>query len=431
MRSRGRCQAGQASLEYAVVLALVACAVVVGAAAARAGDVAGTVTRQMARAVCIVGAGDCDRDRMPCVLSSQRRRDAAHVNAFVVRLGGERIALVEERSDGTFVVTRTRAVEGGLDMGIGIDGGLRLGSAAILVGGEARAAILARHGQGETWTVGSRKEADALLATLALPHPHSGGRLHPVGRGRPAPGPPPPAETFGESGWSVTLAASGGVGVATGSLELTAGDVAGSRLDRATGHRTIYLKRTNALAAAVDLGKQVAGAGGTAGVEGKDVYSVEFDRDGRPLDLAIVQTGAFVGSADLPTRVQPVAGLLAVPTRLARVQETESHLDLTDGANLAAARDFVAQVTAPHAHLGALARVSAALERRMEEAGTVQARTYELTAKSYGGSGHLAGGLKIGGAFEHEDRTVRLLAAVSRGRDGQWTDRTDCVPAAA
>src|SRR3954447_4800951 len=90
-------QAGQASLEYAAAIGVVSAAVVVGGAAARGSDVAGAVTGQMARAVCIVSSGDCDRERAPCVRSSQRTVTAAHVNALVVRLGGEAIGIVEER----------------------------------------------------------------------------------------------------------------------------------------------------------------------------------------------------------------------------------------------------------------------------------------------------------------------------------------------
>jgi len=103
------------------------------------------------------------------------------------------------------------------------------------------------------------------------------------------------------------------------------------------------------------------------------------------------------------------------------MQETETHLDLTDGVNLEAARAFIAQVGDPSLHAGSLAKVSAALEQRLDEAGTVQARTYEIGTRAYGGSGHIAGGLKVGGAYERSTQTSKLLAAYSRGRDGQWT----------
>lgn len=424
-RSAPEC--GQASFDYLGVVAVALAVLVMGTAAAGAGNVAGAVTGQMARALCVAGAGDCDRDRAPCVVSARRTGREGHVNALVVRIGGSAYALLEQRSDGTYLVTRFREAHGGLDVGVGVDAGLKLGGTALLVGGEARAAVLAHRGTGSTWVVRTRKAADALLDRLGdgpLKTTRRGSRGPVLLAGRPL---PPPTETFGDRGWSVTLGAKGGIGVGEGALTLTAKDVDGSRLDRRTGRRTVYLRRTNGLQASVDLGKRVAGAGGTAQLDGEYTYSVEFDRDGRPLDLAIVESGAFEGSADLPTRVQPVAGLLGVPTRGARLQQTETHLDLTDGANLAAARAFVAQVTAPRVRLGALARVSAALEDRLEAAGTVQAGTYDLTAKAYGGSGHLAGGLKVGGAYEQEERTIRLVAAVSRGRDGQWTDRTDCV----
>ena len=425
MRVRG--QSGQASLEYAVVIGVVASAVAVGAAAARGDQIAGAVTGQMARAVCVVSSGDCDRDRAPCVRSSQRTTSSGHVNALVLRLGGEAVGIVEERSDGTFVVTRMTGGSAGLDVGVGADAGLSLGGRSFLVGGELRAAVLAHLGRGRTWVVRSRSAAEDLVGILGRKLPTAGrGTARRVKRSL-GPPLPPPDQTFGDKGWSVTLGANGGVGPGQASLTLTAKDVAGSRLDVRTGHRTVYLRRTNGLKAAVEMGRRLAGAGGAGSLAGVYSYSVEFDRDGRPLDLAVVESGAFEGSADLPTRAQPVAGMLGIPTKGARMQETETHLDLTDGASLAAARDFIAQVNDPSPGLGALAKVSAALERRLDEAGTVQARTYETGGRTYGGSGHLAGGLKVGGAYERSTHTSTLLAAYSRGRDGQWTARRDCV----
>ncbi|MDX6715800.1 MAG: hypothetical protein QOH30_2358, partial [Baekduia sp.] len=52
-------QGGQASLEWLAVVALVATVLGLGAALAQAGYVGRRVTREMARAVCLVGAGDC------------------------------------------------------------------------------------------------------------------------------------------------------------------------------------------------------------------------------------------------------------------------------------------------------------------------------------------------------------------------------------
>ena len=66
---------GQASLEWLAVTALVAVLVGVGAALAKADQVGVRVTRELARALCLVRHGDCTRDRDPCVVSASDRRE--------------------------------------------------------------------------------------------------------------------------------------------------------------------------------------------------------------------------------------------------------------------------------------------------------------------------------------------------------------------
>ena len=68
---RAHRQRGQASVEWLAVVALVAVMLGLGAALAQAGYVGRRVTREMARAICLVGSGDCRRDQEPCVVGSQ------------------------------------------------------------------------------------------------------------------------------------------------------------------------------------------------------------------------------------------------------------------------------------------------------------------------------------------------------------------------
>jgi hypothetical protein len=179
---------------------------------------------------------------------------------------------------------------------------------------------------------------------------------------------------------------------------------AASRVDRRTGHKTISIR-----------GRGVLWDGET--------YAVELDAAGRPLDLQVLTTGRFGGTRDLPDAVQPVAGLLSTGTGSERVYEVTAHLDLTDAENLAAAQALLDAVAHRRAGTGA----SAALRERIAARGTVEARVLEehVSADDLAINGALAG--RLGGAARVERSTRRLLAAASRGLDGQWLVRDDCV----
>ncbi|MCW2995569.1 MAG: hypothetical protein JWQ18_3064, partial [Conexibacter sp.] len=76
----------------------------------------------------------------------------------------------------------------------------------------------------------------------------------------------------------------------------------------------------------------------------------------------------------------------------------------------------------------ATAAPTQALRRRLDERGTVQARVLATRSESTGAGAQLALELaKLGAEAKIERRSQRLLAATSRGLDGQWITRTDCV----
>ncbi|MDX6728137.1 MAG: hypothetical protein QOK49_2942, partial [Baekduia sp.] len=78
---------GQASLEWLAVVALVATLLGFGAALAQAGSVGRRVTREMARAICLVGDGDCRRDQEPCVVEMQATKQGLTVQLLFFQLG--------------------------------------------------------------------------------------------------------------------------------------------------------------------------------------------------------------------------------------------------------------------------------------------------------------------------------------------------------
>jgi hypothetical protein len=193
---------------------------------------------------------------------------------------------------------------------------------------------------------------------------------------------------------------------------------AGTRTDRRTGHRTIYVQAS--WAAGGKVGGVLDVATGRAG----ETYAVELDGAGRPVDLRVIAAGRFAGSRDLPGAAQPVAGLLAAGGSGQRLYEVTAHLDLTDPGNLAAARELLDAV----ARRRATARPSQALRRRIDERGTVEARVLEQRSSGDDKGARLVlGGVPVGGTAHVERRTQRLVAATSRGLDGQWLPRTDCV----
>jgi hypothetical protein len=206
-------------------------------------------------------------------------------------------------------------------------------------------------------------------------------------------------------------------------------DTTGWRTDRKTGRTTMYVRASRS----AEVGASAAGGvlGLSAGTSaGGELYAVELDRDGRPVDLSVVSAGGFDGSRDLPAVVQPVIGRLGALGSGRRTYEVTAHLDLTDRDNLAAARELLGSVVDRAAMPGRAVIASAVLRERIAQHGTVEARILDEATSSWKLSGEIAAELKVGYGREHEERSARLLAAASRGLDGQWLMREDCVASA-
>jgi hypothetical protein len=399
---------GQASTDYVAILLLVVLATGAAAAAADGAAIAPEVRRQMARAMCIVRGGNCEVDRLPCVVASTSVSDSARVSILVLRLGSDRLLVRERRSDGTIAVTLSRGGEAGVGISSpGFHVGLALGSRSIGLGGEATAAALAARRSGRMWLVGSERQADALVD--ALRHPGSSSAL------------PPVAAVFNERG----LRVEGGLAGSAGALSLTAADLFGTREDRTTGRRTLYVKRTDDASATVSV------RGGSAGVAATPIeqYAVTFDRAGGPIDLMVISTQTLQSVAQLPRGFAVAAGLLGAPSRRGRTVVREEHLDLTDPGNLALARAFLEQVRRPHLRLGDAVDVSSALARRLDAVGVVNVRVYAADTRRYGVDAAGSLGIRVGVEQAHEAIRLRLLAAATRGIDGMWRARSDCTRA--
>jgi hypothetical protein len=416
-RSPGPPDRGQAGVDYVGVLLLVT--VVLGAVALVA-DGAGipqAVDHQLLRALCVVRGGECEQDRAPCPVRSDRRDDSVSARILVFHVGADKTLIREERSDGTVAVTVAYGEQAGLEVSGGAHLEVALGRGGLGLGGELTAAAVAMRERGYTWVLRDGRAADALMGRLGV----GAGKLDAqIASGRV----PPPTQRYRHGGLASRGSASAGT-VARATLGLSSQDVAGVRIDASTGRRTLYVQRT--VEGSVSLTQGVAGA--TGGRMARERYAVTYDDAGRPVDLMVVTTGTYRGSFDLPARLQPVAGLLSAPTGHVRTYVEETHLDLTDPESLRVARAFLEQVRHPGAvHAGAAVAIAAALRRRLDAVGVVHARTYDADERRYGVDGSVGvEGVQLGASLSRTLLDAHLVAAATRGLDGVWRTRRDCL----
>ena len=367
------------------------------------------LTRQIARALCIVTGGDCDREREPCVVGTAMRTLRNGLTLFVARWESDRIVLQEHRSDGSVVVTYLEHEGAGIDVDGGTGAHVAIGDRKVRLGGELAASVLVREGDGAIWELPDARAAAGLVERLR--------------RGRWAADAGSARSRIGERDVTVEAEARLVVRGIGGALGLSAGDVWGSRVEPATGRRTFYVRRANELVATGTVRSAGASARrvGRGGVR-RDLGRRRAARSTSPS----CAPGGSACSADLPAAVQPAAGLLAAPTKGERVWVTESHLDLGDPDDAALARSFLAQVRDPRPRLGPAVDVSRRLAERLDRAAVIHAGTYALQATTTGLDAHgTVRGLK--GALTHQaiEERSRLLSAATRGRDGSWVAR-DC-----
>jgi len=192
--------AGQASLEYVGLLALVATALAVAAPAAGVAGVPAQVSRVVRTGICIVGGDICRAADAaaagldPCTLSDERRGGGLAVTILSVRVGGDHQWLVARRSDGSVTVAKVARDD------IGASGGLGYELGPLKAGIEAEAGVQVASGIG--WEF-----PDAATARRFLADAHYG--LSPAIRRWPA------AWRSGEAGLAVRGWAGLGV-IATG-----------------------------------------------------------------------------------------------------------------------------------------------------------------------------------------------------------------------
>jgi YD repeat-containing protein len=416
-RSPGPAVRGQAGVDYVGVLLLVTAVLGAVALVADGSGLPQAVDHQLLRALCVVRGGECEQDRAPCPVRSDRRDDAVSARILVFHVGADKTLIREERSDGTVAITVAYGEQGGLEVSAGAHLEVALGRGGLGMGGELTAAAVAARERGYTWVLRDGHAADALVRRLGV-GPRKLDAL--VASGRV----PAPAQRYRQGGVGSRGSASGG-SVPGATLGLSSQDVAGTRTDASTGRRTLYVQRT--VEGALSLTYATAGA--TVAHTTRERYAVTYDAAGRPVDLMVLATGIYRGSFDLPARLQPALGLLSAPTGHVRTYVEETHLDLTDPESLRVARDFLEQVRRPDVvHAGAAVAVAAALRRRLDAVAVVHARTYDADQRRYGIDGVVGvEGIQLGASLSRTLLDSHLVAAATRGLDGVWRVRRDCL----
>ena len=213
--------------------------------------------------------------------------------------------------------------------------------------------------------------------------------------------------------------------IANASGGVLAGLAGGWATDHRTGNRTYFLSGSVGGA----RGRVGQGQQGRASVAGSDSdrYALTVAPDGRWIDLAVTRTGELGTSVDLPKDVAAALGTLDLPGSPPRRWVTDSHLDLGDPQNLAAAQAFVAGLRDPLHPRPADGRDRRAVAA---DAGRRGHRRAHLRGRheTRGAEGRVGAGAQIGGKYQTStEQSARLVAATTRGLDGQWRVRDDCL----
>ena len=384
--------AGQGSLEYVGLLALVAAALAVAAPAAGLAGVPAELSRVVRTGVCIVGGDVCRASDAaaaglrPCTVSDRRRGGGAAVTVLSLKVGGGHEWLVARRSDGSVSVTKVGSDE------LGASGGLGYELGPLKAGVEGEAAMKVAAGVG--WEFPDAASAGRFLK--AAHHGLSGATAR-----------WPAAWRSGEAG----LALSGWAGlgaVLTGEdgtsldgpsagIEVSTASAFGARIG--PGSTTLYLRT------------ETEGAHTTGVLDGLlDVGSIgpllaEYTRDrSGPRELAFRATtqGAREG----------------------RVVETVARLDLRIHSN----REVAARLLRHRAPWppSVFADLRAAVAHAVRF-GTVERSVYAVEdgSKSLEVAGRL--GLELGLEAEYAKVDRRLVEASARTAGSQVRAREDCA----
>jgi hypothetical protein len=373
---------GQASAEYAAVLALVAAALAGAGAVLGLGGVGEAVASGVRTGICIVGGDVCrasDAEAAglaPCTVAERTHGGGATLTIVSIRLGSSGEWTVASRSDGSVVVTRADERSAGVAAGIGAEASpfaLRFG-----VKGTYDFTIAT----GEAWELPDAAAAARLLAA------DDGDR-------------PPPTWRFGDLGAELRgkVGATVGGAMLTG-VESTATAALGARIGR--GRTTLYVRaRLDGPAASVWL----PGGGARLPAPGTGDVLVELTREGGELREMAFRTAGRGGRPD-------------------EMVETVGRLDLRVPANRAVAERLLRwRLPWPPSVVGDLRAVAL----RTVQAGVVERAVYAVRDDSSDFEVAARLGFELGIQADRVHVQRRLVAASAWTEGSNERERVDCL----
>jgi hypothetical protein len=372
---------GQATAEYAGLLALVAAALAGAGAVVGLEDVAKAVAGGVRTGICIVGGDVCrtaDAEAAglsPCTLAERTEGGGAKFTLLSVRLGADGLWTVASRSDGSVVLTRTEGRSAGVTAGFGIAASpfeLKFG---------VKGAYDLRVASGRAWELPDAAAARRFLAADEDDRP-------------------PPTWRFGDLGaeLSAKVGATVGGAMLTGA-ESTATAAAGARIGR--GQMTLYVR---AKIDGPELKVWIPGGVVRRSAGGSGDVLVELTREhGELRELAFRTVG---------------------PGRSGRLVETVARLDLREPENRAAAAPLISlRLPWPPS---AVADLRAAV-RRAVQVGVVERAVYASRDDSSRFELAARLGVEFGVQADRVDEQRRLVSASAWTGGSRERERVDCL----
>lgn len=432
MRSAG--DRGQATIEHAALVALVAgLLVLVGSLAAWGPSLVNAVHSGIRRALCVAGGDDCAafHRQQPCLLASDDRAHRVGGTVLAVRIQRDRSLLIERRSDGTYEVTDTTGVETGGRLRLG-----RRGASGARASGDEGVVRQAERSGGADARGGGRV---GLAKRVLDPQARAGAELSV--RVRAAKG----------VGWHLADAAA-----LRRFLAAHAGTQAGSVLDRLQARTRLGRPDVERIAIDVEGGLHGSAAVSVRGAEasaGASVLrglggTVAYDRRTGRASVGLRLGATIAADLTAPLRVQyagryHASGEATLVTDRAgrprelrltgileagdgtRRREVETRLDVTRPA----LRDAVGRMLGGVRGLapGRIRDGARELGRWMIDDGWAEEREYRTATLADGIDEELGLGLGLGYVNQHV-RTLRRLSSVrTRPPGGVWESRPDCL----
>lgn len=422
-----RRQSGQTTTEYVGVVAVVVALIALTAAIPVDGKpIAAHIVKKIRHGLCIVTGGVCtaaDARRAgfePCSVSSISTEKSKGVKILVVDLDDGEKMLIENRSDGSVVVSFTDKFKGGATVGLGVKTSLLKGQ----VDASATASAGVSFEEGKSYEFANTAAAQHFVATHVVANKLKGDKSLPQ-----------PATKYIAGGVYGELAGNLGVGKsAEAELSGKIGAVLGRRV---RGKETTWYFKTPHSGAA-----KLSGAIGSIGANGSHEGTIELtERDNKWVNFKLKRVQEGSAGAELSgktTRVSEISNKLqSVSGQIGGDRgwstETTQSLDLTKPENEMMVKRYLIGLahskvsgTATHG-VGLTIESTAALDRHIAAHGDIDIRSTQYTKKASGFDAEGSFGIKLGYHSTKEVLNTKLIGAWSLRGNGQLREREDCL----